>query len=234
MEDNLHRRLARVAAAIGEPARASMLCSIMDGRARTSTELATAADVSASTASAHLGKLKAADLVRLHAQGKHRYYSLKDRWVAEILESLMVNGAKPGRAFEPTTPRELRLARTCYDHMAGWVAVALHDRLLEAGWLAADDVGDSYDVTERGEKEFTRLGVDVRLTGRSRRRLAYPCLDWSERRPHLGGALGAALLEAARSKGWMSHELASRCLRVSPAGRKALVSLFAIRLPQRD
>lgn len=144
--------VSRVAAAIAEPARTKMLCALMDGHARTSTELAAIADVSASTASAHLGKLKELALVRLHVQGRHRYYSLADKRVAQALEALMVIGRNATPGFSPRTPDRLQFARTCYDHMAGTLAVQLHDRLLEAGWLQEPREGaQEYVLSPAGE-----------------------------------------------------------------------------------
>src|SRR5580698_11607841 len=143
--------LSRIASAIGEPARARMLSSLLDGHARTSTELAVVAEVSPSTASVHLARLKEQHLVKVTTQGKYRYYSLEGPRVAAALEALTVLAGGPRGAFVPNTPPRLRAARTCYDHMAGAVAVALHERLLGAGWLVSDPAdADSYALTEDG------------------------------------------------------------------------------------
>jgi DNA-binding transcriptional ArsR family regulator len=230
-DDSGSQGMAGIAGAIGEPTRTSMLCCLMDGRARTATELATVAGVSASTASSHLGKLRNAQLVRMHVQGKHHYYSLKDRRVAEMLEGMMALGQSHSRPFVPSTPQRLRIARSCYDHMAGSLGVAVHDKLLENGWLANLTGHDAYDVTAKGESHFGRLGVDVAAARRARRRFASPCLDWSERRPHLGGAIGAALLTSALERGWLLRDLDSRSLRVSRTGRKALNAHLGVSLP---
>ncbi|QGZ41266.1 DNA-binding transcriptional ArsR family regulator [Pseudoduganella flava] len=223
-------RLARIAAAIAEPARARMLCSLLDGHARTSTELAVVAEVSPSTASAHLAKLKDEGLLEQLAQGKHRYYSLAGQEVAAALEALLVVAGVPRVPFTPTTPTRLRNARTCYDHMAGTVAVALHDRLLTQGWLVAAD--DGYALTPAGTAGCAALGLDVAALRQRRRRFACPCLDWSERRAHLGGALGAALLRLALDKGWVEQDLDSRALAVPPAGRRRLEAVFGIQLAE--
>lgn len=221
-------RLARIAGAIAEPARARMLCSLLDGHARTATELSTVADVSPSTASAHLARLKDEHLVRQLAQGRHRYYQLTDAHVAAALEALLVVAGVPRAPFKPNTPDRLRRARTCYDHMAGQVAVQLHDRLAEQGWLR--DEADGYALTAHGEQGCSALGIDVAALRRSRRRFACACLDWSERKPHIGGALGAALLQLALKKGWVEQDLDSRALAIAPQGEKrmlaALVSIF--------
>ncbi|WP_285413882.1 helix-turn-helix transcriptional regulator [Pseudomonas sp. lyk4-40-TSB-59a] len=222
--------VSQVAAAIAEPARTKMLCSLMDGHARTATELATLAEVSASTASAHLGKLKDLALVRLHVQGRHRYYSLADKRVAQALEALMVIGQNPAPTFKPHTPDRLQFARTCYDHMAGTLAVLLHDRLLEAGWLVETDE-QGYRLSESGEAMFEGLGIEVKDLSTLRRRFACPCLDWSMRRPHLGGSLGAALLQAALKRKWVTQDLDSRALTLTVQGRREFASRWGLVLP---
>jgi DNA-binding transcriptional ArsR family regulator len=225
-EDVSNLGIVGVAGAIGEPARARMLCCLMDGRARTSTELAIVAGVSPSTASSHLGKLRKADLVRVLAQGKHRYYSLKSPRVAEMLEGMMTLNQSGARPFVSTTPQRLRMARSCYDHIAGTLGVAVHDRLLAAGWLAGLKGHDAYDVTDKGELQFAQLGIDVAAARHARRRFASPCLDWSERRPHLGGAVGAALLTTSLERNWLVRDLDSRSLRLTRAGQR----IFGARL----
>jgi len=219
--------VSQVAAAIAEPARTRMLCSLMDGHARTSTELASIAEVSASTASAHLAKLKELALVRLHAQGRHRYYSLADPRVAQALEALMVIGQNAAPTFNPRTPDRLQFARTCYDHMAGTLAVRLHDRMIEAGWLL-EGQGQDYRLSKEGEAFFNGLGIDAQILVAQRRRFACPCLDWSMRRPHLGGALGAALLQLAIKRKWVLQDLDSRALSVTALGRKEMAGRFGI------
>src|SRR5580704_3641993 len=151
---------AGIAAAIGAPSRARMLYCLVDGRARTSTELAIVADVTPSTASVHLQRLKTQRLVKVLAQGKHRYYSLEDANVAAALEALSVLAGGSHDAFVPNTPSRLREARTCYDHIAGTVGVSLHDRFKALGWLSGDSkrVVSGYDVTSAGTKGFAALG----------------------------------------------------------------------------
>jgi DNA-binding transcriptional ArsR family regulator len=227
--DVVDGEVARVAAAIGEPARARMLFGVLDGRARTSTELAALAGVTASTASAHLQRLVAARLVQVDVQGRHRYYSLAGARVARALEALSVVAGRPRDRFVPSTPNRLRAARTCYDHLAGTVAVALHDRFLDAGWLATvPAVRGGYEVTGAGERAFAALGVDVAAARATRRRFAYACLDWSERRPHIGGALGAALLSVALKRRWVARDLDSRALAITAAGRRELRARFGV------
>ncbi|HVI60012.1 MAG TPA: helix-turn-helix domain-containing protein [Luteimonas sp.] len=222
--------VSAVAAAIAEPARTRMLYCLMDGHARTSTELAIVAEVSAPTASTHLARLKQQGLVKVHAQGKHRYYSLDGERVAAALEALKVVAGVPAQAFVPRTPPRLRAARTCYDHMAGGLAVALHGRFLEYGWLAPSgggDDADAYEVTRPGADAFLALGIDLDAArAHRRRRFAYACLDWSERRPHLAGTLGAAFLDVALKRKWVTRDLDSRALGLTRSGRRELRSRF--------
>ena len=215
--------VSRIASAIGEPARARILYSLMDGHARTSTELAIVARVSPSTASVHLTRLKDSHLITVSVQGKHRYYSLVGPGVARALEGLSVLAGAPRSKFVPNTPPRLRAARTCYDHMAGTLGVALHDRLQALSWLS-----NTYELTSQGEKAFDSLGIDVDAIRALRRRFAGPCLDWSERRPHLGGALGAVLLKVALKKKWALQDLDSRALSLTKLGRRELEARFGV------
>jgi len=202
-----------------------MLYCLLDGRARTSTELAIVAGVSPSTASVHLTRLKAERLVKVVVQGKHRYYSLEGPNVASVLEGLSVLAGGRAAKFVPTTPSRLRAARTCYDHLAGTLGVALHDRFRALDWLSG-----AYEVTEAGSKAFRALGVDLEAARALRRRFAYACLDWSERRPHLAGALAAAVLEAVLRRGWAVQDLDSRALAVTSHGRRELRARFGVAL----
>ncbi|HEX3913488.1 MAG TPA: helix-turn-helix transcriptional regulator [Steroidobacteraceae bacterium] len=219
-------QISGIAATIGEPARARMLYCLLDGHARTSTELGIVAEVSPSTASVHLARLKDHQLVKVLAQGKHRYYSLKDADVAQALEALSVVAGSNLPRFVPNTPDRLRTARTCYDHMAGEVAVALHDRLWTLGWLrdAAPD-RNLYELTEAGVEGLSSLGIDPDLLLAMRRRFAYACLDWSERKPHIGGALGSALLKLALRKKWVTQDFNGRGLGLTQIGRREMALL---------
>lgn len=214
---------ASIAAAIGEPARARMLYCLIDGRARTSTELAAVAEVTPSTASVHLRRLQTERLVKVFAQGKHRYYSLERADVAAALEALSVLAGVPSARLVVRTPPRLRAARTCYDHIAGTLGVALHDRFVALRWLSRRADGDvTYDLTPAGIAGFAALGMNVEAARAQRRRLAFACLDWSERTPHLGGALGAELLHLALKRAWVSRELDSRTLTLTRRGRRDL------------
>ena len=206
-----------------------MLYCLLDGHARTATELAIVAEVSASTASAHLATLVQKRLLKMQAQGRHRYYHLDSPEVAAALEALSVIAASPRAPFEPGTPNRLRAARTCYDHMAGALAVALHDRFIALRLLTVDPRGDGmYDLTDAGTAAFTKLGMDIVQARSARRRFACACLDWSERRPHLGGAVGAMLLDAALKRRWVARDMDSRALRLTPNGRRDLHARFGI------
>jgi DNA-binding transcriptional ArsR family regulator len=230
--------VSEIASAIGEPARARMLYCLVDGRARTSTELAAVAEITPSTASVHLQRLKMQHLVKVLAQGKHRYYSLDGANVAAALEALSVLAGGSRSTFVPNTPNPLRAARTCYDHIAGTLGVSLHDRFQKLGWLSAgvtdnatDNVTDNAcDLTPKGTKSFESLGVDVATTRTLRRRFAYSCVDWSERRPHLGGALAAALLNVSLKRKWILQDLDSRALSVTSLGKREMLTRFGLQL----
>jgi DNA-binding transcriptional ArsR family regulator len=208
---------AGIAAAIGEPARARMLFSLLDRHARTATELAAIAGVTPSTASVHLTRLREERLVSVAVQGRHRYFTLSGHSVARVLEALNVAAGGARRPFLPNTPTHLRAARTCYDHIAGSLGVALHDQLLSQAWLTP-----SYRLSPKGAQALAHLGVDFEAVRRSRRRFAFPCLDWSERRDHVGGALGAALLDLAIRRKWVARELDSRALTITADGRREM------------
>jgi len=220
-----------IAAAIGEPARARILYCLMDGHARTSTELAVVAGVSPSTASVHLHRLKTARLVKVLVQGKHRYYSLEGPDVANVLEGLSVLAGNSRDKFVPNTPSRLCDARTCYDHIAGRVGVSLHDRFNALSWLSngSTDADNAYELTSAGIKAFEALGIDIEATRALRRRFACACLDWSERRPHVGGALGAALLKVALKKRWVTQDLDSRALTVTSFGEREMLNRFGLK-----
>jgi DNA-binding transcriptional ArsR family regulator len=221
---------SEIAAAIGEPARARMLYYLADGRARTSTELAMVADVSPSTASVHLQRLTAQRLVKVLPQGKHRYYSLEGPNVAAALEALSVlAGGGLRKPFKPSTPDGLRAARTCYDHIAGMLGVSLHDRFTALRWLSpVSGEENAYELTPSGGQALEALGIDVAAARVLRRRFAFACVDWSQRRPHLGGAVGAALLKLALKRRWVTQDLDSRILNVTALGRREMSARFGL------
>lgn len=223
----LEAAMAALAIAIADPSRVRMLCALMDGRAWTATELSAVADVTASTASAHLNKLLDGGLLRCLAQGRHRYYSLAGRDIAGLLENLMSVSMRSQSAPLTRTPQKLRHARTCYDHLAGELAVEIYNAMQRDGCLAADGSA----LTDLGQQQFARLGVA--LNPRPRRKACCPCLDWSERRYHLGGDAGAALLKTMLEKGWLSNTAGYREITVSEKGRREMGKWFQIALPTR-
>lgn len=220
--------IAQVASLIGDAARANILSALMGGHALTAGELARHAGVTAQTTSGHLARLADAELIVLEKQGRHRYYRLASPEVAQAMQSLMVVAASGPKRHHPIGPRDeaLRAARTCYDHMAGRLALALTDSLCEHGYVSlVDSVGV---VTEEGSRFFAAFGVDLAADGRSKRPLCRTCLDWSERRPHLAGQLGAALLSRLLELGWVARSPDSRALKITPAGRRGLAATFRL------
>jgi hypothetical protein len=182
----------------------------------------------------HLNRLKTTQLVKVLVQGRHRFYSLEGPDVASALEGLSVLAGSRDK-FVPSTPSRLRAARTCYDHMAGKVGVLLHDCFKALGWLAGSNAKDNanfndnaYDLTPNGTKAFEALGIDIDATRALRRRFACACLDWSERRPHVGGALGSALLKIALKRKWVLQDLDSRVLDVTSIGRREMRARFGL------
>lgn len=220
--------LARTAALLGDPARAGMLTVLMDGRALTASELARAAGVTPQTASGHLAQLTEAGLLAVARQGRHRYHRLASPAVARMLEGVMAvaAGPDPVRPAPRRGPRDaaLREARTCYDHLAGRLAVAMADALVARG--AVELGADGGAVTPAGEAFLGGLGVDLAAASSGRRVFCRPCLDWSERRPHIAGALGAALLATCLESGWLRRNPGSRAVAVTPDGRLALRRTF--------
>ena len=221
-----------IAAAIGDPGRSKMLFSLLDNRARTATELAIVADVRASTASAHLARLKEEKLVKVVKQGRHHYYTLYSPDVATVLEGLLALSGATMPRFVTKYPNQLRHARTCYDHIAGTLGVTLLDTFLREEWLMADDPADpeSYLLSPKGLKAFGNLGIDVSELETKRRQLAVPCLDWSERRPHLRGSLAAAFLTLAKKKKWVVGEIDSRALTLTAKGHRDMSTIFGLKL----
>lgn len=223
--------IAAAARLIGEPARATMLAALSAGRAYTASELGFVAGVAAPTASGHLAKLLAAGLVAVERQGRHRYYRLSGPRVAAALRSLSALAPGVPRRPRRTGPRDeaMRFARSCYDHLAGALGVALTGRLLALGHLAVD--GDGFAATATGERALGDLGIDFDRLYRQRRPLARACLDWSERRPHLAGGLGAALLAELERRRWIGRRRENRTVELTPAGRAGLAAAFGLTLP---
>jgi DNA-binding transcriptional ArsR family regulator len=224
-------RLASAAALIADPARAAMLQALMAGEALTAGELARAAGIAPSTASAHLAALTDGALVAVHAQGRHRFYRIDNEDVAAILESLMglAEVTRPARRWPHG--EALREARTCWDHLAGRLGVALHQGLVARGVLRPAAGG--WETTAAGDAWLDQLGVDLDAARRARR-FACDCMDWSERRPHLGGGLARAICTLCLARGWLRRQpgegLARRVLVPTPEGARRMREAFGVRL----
>jgi DNA-binding transcriptional ArsR family regulator len=219
---------AEAAALMGDPARANILAALMDGRAWTAKELAFAAGVSAQTTSGHLARLTDGRLLTVVAQGRHRYYRLAGPAVASAVEALMAVAVVAAPRHRPPSRvgAELSAARTCYDHLAGRLGVAIHDALVARGAFSVAEGG--YAVSEAGLTLFAGLGIDAKGLGRGSRPLARPCLDWSERRPHLAGSVAAALACGCLGQGWIERRAGSRAVRLTPAGARSLHGLIGL------
>lgn len=225
-------RMAEIGLLIGEPARAAMLGALMDGRALTASELAGVAGITPQTASGHLSRLTEANLLAVERQGRHRYHRLASLEVAELIESVMriatITLPEPAR-MPVTGPRDaqMRLARTCYDHLAGGLGVAVTDALVTRGVVTFDDGAGV--VAPGGLERLSELGITVATAPRgSNRPLCRPCLDWSERRPHLAGRLGAAVCSHFLDQHWVERVRGNRALRITPKGHLALRERFGI------
>ncbi|MBM3342178.1 MAG: helix-turn-helix transcriptional regulator [Betaproteobacteria bacterium] len=233
-------KFAEIAALLGETTRATMLHALMDGRALTASELARAARVTPQTASNHLARMTAANLVCVSQQGRHRYYRLASPAVARLIENVMQvaferHPASISFNTIATGPRDaaMRLARTCYDHLAGRLGVAITDALVEHHHLEL--TADAGWVTDSGAQLLQQIGIDWPNLSADRRNqsgrvLCRPCLDWSERRAHLAGALGSALCELAFQKDWIRRRTDTRAVMITPKGRRDFRAWFKVRL----
>ena len=221
-------QMAEVAALVGDPARANILAALMGGQALTASELTYAAGVSPQTTSGHLGKLTEGCLLSCIKQGRHRYYRIATPRVAEMLEGIMavVADLPPRHRPRSASADALREARTCYDHFAGRLGVGITDALRARGHLVLADEGG--EVTDGGVTFLQGFGLDLDAARRRRRIFCRPCLDWTERRPHLGGCIGAALAQRCFDLGWLQRTRDSRALKVTAAGRRGLSETFGL------
>ncbi|MEM1130168.1 MAG: helix-turn-helix domain-containing protein [Pseudomonadota bacterium] len=215
--------IVRIAAQIGDPSRANMLMALMSGKALTAGELAREAGIAAATASGHLAQLTEMGLVRLRKQGRHRYFELAGPEVAALLEELVGLAARQGHSRTRTGPSDdgLRQARVCYDHLAGAMAVTMFESMAGRGYFRVSP--DAVDLTDAGAGFIRDIGIDLQ---RSRRRLCRVCVDWSERRSHLGGHLGAQMLDHFLAQDWLRRSRDSRKVTITPPGRLALAKIF--------
>jgi DNA-binding transcriptional ArsR family regulator len=220
--------IATIASLLGDPGRANMLTALMGGQALTAGELAREAGVTAQTASSHLAKLQAGGLLVGRKQGRHNYFALSGDDVAGVIEALMGLAARTGHTRVRTGPKEpaMRRARVCYDHLAGDLAVSMLEHLTARGFVT--EAGEDLSLTSTGRTFMEALGLDLPALTHSRRPLCKGCLDWSVRRTHLAGALGAALLDRFYSLGWASREAGTRLVNFSPRGLEAFREIFGV------
>jgi DNA-binding transcriptional ArsR family regulator len=228
---------AEIAALAGDPARAGMLHALMDGRALTASELAHVAGITPQTASGHLTRMATAGLLSVEKQGRHRYHRLSSPAVAQMMESIMQVASGPDPTRPPLTvgPKDaaLRTVRTCYDHLAGRLGVALADALVGGGHVEL--ASDGGLVTDAGIELLGRIGIDLnalstRSGGRSARILCRPCLDWSERRPHIAGTIGAAMCAHSFGKDWIRRINGTRAVTITPKGQRIFREEFGVQL----
>jgi DNA-binding transcriptional ArsR family regulator len=222
--------ISPIAGLMADPARASMLAALLDGRPLAAGELSQVAGVSPATASSHLAKLLDGGLVAVTRQGRHRYYRLAGYEVAHAIEVIAeISPVRPVRSLRQSREAHaLAEARTCYDHLAGRAGVALFEAFLREKILRGDGIGRAaaYEVTAGGTERLSAFGVDVTEVRRARRRFAGACLDWTQRRPHLSGALGAAVTARLLELGWIERKPTQRSVRVTEAGEEGLAAAF--------
>ena len=230
-------QIARIAGLLGEPARTAMLIELMGGRALTASELARAAAIGASTASSHLAQLVDAQLLRVAPSGRHRYFRIASPDIARLIETLMQLAAQTATIPGPRLvvgPKDaaLRAARTCYDHLAGRLGVAITQRLVIDGGLALDE--EQANLNDRGRRALAELGIDVPTVAARGSRIdpssCRPCLDWSERRLHIAGRLATHICHACVQRGWIQRRASSRAVDVTPPGRVALQAWLGLEL----
>lgn len=225
----MEEHFSQIVALIGERARAKMLWNLLDGRAYTATELATCADISKQACSNHLQKLIDAKILVVEKQGRYRYYRFASDQIALVIENL-ASIVPPDIELKKTTkevlPEGIRFARTCYDHLAGRLGVQITNCLLEKGVIVRH--ADQYEVSEIGNHWFYNQGINIADLKKSKRKFAYPCLDWSERKHHIGGALGCALLRNFLEKDWVRRKSDCRSVILTGKGKKEMYTVFKL------
>ncbi|WIV90098.1 ArsR/SmtB family transcription factor [Proteus appendicitidis] len=222
-QHSVESAIAAVGAAISDISRVKILCALMDGRAWTATELSIVANISASTTSSHLSRLLNSNLISVIAQGKYRYFRLANDDIAKIIENLMSFSTENISQAKITTPKNLRKARTCYNHLAGEVAVDIYHSLCQQKWITEDGRA----ITTLGLERFKNMGVDFQAKGS--RNICCPCLDWSERRFHLGGQIGTVFLNHAEVQGWLIRHQGYREVSISEKGYKIFAQHFNVK-----
>lgn len=223
--------IAEIAALVGDPARATMLTALLDGRALTATELAYAACVMPQTASTHLAKLTETGLLTVVRDGRHRYFRLASPKVVQMLDGIMAVAVENRPRYRPLSrqAQELSSARICYDHLAGKLSVDLADFFTTREYIMFGE--EAAEVTEEGTRFLRQFGIDVFATSAKRRHFCRSCLDWTERRPHIGGAIGAALANRCFDLGWAERMKHSRAVIVTPLGGHGFLDTFGIDIP---
>lgn len=223
-------QFSQLAALLGDKSRSLMLWSLLDGRAYTATELSLCADISSQAASNHLAKLVDAQILMVVKQGRHRYFSYANSEVAQVIESMasLLPVSSVPKKKEKHAPVGITYARTCYDHIAGKLGVTITDALLEKGIIAVS--GKCYEVTSQGYQWFASVGLSVEEIKLQKRSFAHQCLDWSERRHHVGGAIGAALLQMMLQNDWLRKTRHSRQLQITPKGTMELRNRLSIKM----
>lgn len=222
--------VAMIASLVSEPSRAAILTALLDGRFHTASELAHMAGIKPQTASFHLAKMTEAQVVTVEKQGRHRYYGIQDPEVAQVMESLLsIAPPVPIKSFKQASENEaIRLARTCYDHVAGHLGVQIMDFFMQKGILSEDQ--DGLHITQQGVIFFADFQINLKNIRQKRRSFSHKCLDWSERRHHLAGALGSALLDRLFELHWIEHLPTSRAIRITDGGKRGFKEIFSIEI----
>lgn len=233
--NEMDERFSKLAALIGEKGRAKMLWHLLDGRAYTALELAIIADISKQSCSNHLKKLVTENILKVEKQGRHKYFKLFDKQVANALEGIAFLTTQEKKRTTPipaaSQKKGIKYARSCYDHVAGYLGVTIQEGLIEQGFLEKGDT--QYDCTLKGVLKFKELGIEVHELKDLKRKFAYPCLDWSERKHHIGGALGAALLKYMLNNDWLRKKRDTRELILTSKGNSELAKKFHLKIAYR-